>query len=133
MFPRALIRSAEMEARIERVRDILNMLTDRNGRQPFHDGKGRFWNLPRDQFVNGPIYGKVPVIPGKPSESFLVQILAGSVDATPRMPTGGPYITDEDLQFIRDWIDAGAPDADDKYIDSVVERHSVYRWASTGK
>jgi hypothetical protein len=34
--------------------------------------------LPRDQFVGGPIYGKVPIISGHPDQSFLIKILQGS-------------------------------------------------------
>ena len=75
-----------MEARLTQVRIILNRLVDQNGGSPRHSGKGRFWNLPRDQFIAGPIYGKTPIVPGKPEQSFLVTILQGPADGFMRMP-----------------------------------------------
>lgn len=59
-----------METRLTQVRAILNRLVDQNGGNPRHSGKGRFWNLTRDEFVRGPIYGKTPIIPGDPDNSF---------------------------------------------------------------
>lgn len=99
-----------MESRITQVRSILNRLVDRNGGSPRHSGKGRFWNLPRDQFIAGPIYGKIPIVPGHPEQSFLVQILQGPAEGISRMPLGGPYIEPTDLAFIVQWISDGAPD-----------------------
>ncbi|MEI7987100.1 MAG: hypothetical protein WCI55_15865 [Armatimonadota bacterium] len=93
------------------VRAILNRLADGH-RDPRHSGKGRFWNLSREEFVNGPIYGKKPIEPRDPANSFLIQILKGPVDGFTRMPPGGPYITPEDLAFIEQWISDGAPDID---------------------
>ena len=49
-----------MENRLNRVREILNSLVDQNGAAPYHSGKGRFWNLSRDVFVNGPVAGRKP-------------------------------------------------------------------------
>ncbi len=104
-----------MEARIAMVRGILNKLADDKGGSPRHSGKGRFWNGTRDEFVNGPIYGKTPIIPGDSADSFLVKILSGPVDGFSQMPPGGPFISAQDLQFIREWIDDGAPDADEEF------------------
>lgn len=100
-----------MEIRIMQVRAILNKLADGH-REPRHSGKGRFWNLSRDEFVNGPIYGKKPIEPGKPQDSFLIKILKGPTDGFARMPTGGPYIGASDLAFIEQWIADDAPDMD---------------------
>ncbi|KRR15992.1 hypothetical protein CQ12_29010 [Bradyrhizobium jicamae] len=100
-----------MEIRITQVRAILNRLADGH-REPRHSGKARFWNLSRDEFVNGPIYQKKPIDPGKPQESFLVKILKGPVDGFAQMPAGGPYISAGDLTFIEQWIADGAPDMD---------------------
>ena len=105
-----------MESRIVQVRSILNHLVDANGGAPRHSGKGRFWNLPRDEFVAGPIYGKTPIIPGDPTQSFLVRILAGPADGIGRMPLGGPYIEAQDLAFISQWIADGAPDAAPEFM-----------------
>ncbi|QDU26265.1 hypothetical protein ETAA8_13420 [Anatilimnocola aggregata] len=97
-----------MESRIVQVRSVLNRLLDRNGGAPRH---GKFWDLPRDQFVAGPIYGRVPIVPGHPDQSFLIQILSGPVGSINRMPLGGPFIEPSDLAFIVQWIVDGAPDA----------------------
>jgi hypothetical protein len=112
-----------MESRIVQVRSILNRLVDQNGGSPRHSGKGRFWNLPRDQFVAGPIYGKIPIVPRQPSQSFLVKILQTSSDGTARMPIGGPYISDTDWAFIVQWIADGAPDADPPFMDEYSAEH----------
>jgi hypothetical protein len=105
-----------METRIVQVRSILNRMTDRNGGSPRHQGKKRFWNLPRDQFVAGPIYGKTPIVPGHPEQSFLVKVLQGPAEGFARMPAGGPYISDPDLAFVVQWIKDGAPDADPTFM-----------------
>jgi hypothetical protein len=104
-----------MESRITQVRSILNHLVDANGGSPRHSGKGRFWNLPRDQFIAGPIYGKTPIVPGHPDQSFLVKILSGPADGFSQMPLGGPYISTIDLAFIVQWITDGAPDIDAEF------------------
>jgi hypothetical protein len=100
-----------MEIRIMQVRAILNRLADGH-REPRHSGKGRFWNLSRDEFVNGPIYGKRPIEPGKPQDSFLVKLLKGPTEGFAQMPPGGPYICEGDIAFIEQWIADGAPDMD---------------------
>jgi hypothetical protein len=99
-----------MESRLTQVRSILNRLVDLNGGDPSHGGKKRFWNLPRDQFLAGPIYGKTPIVPGRPDDSFLLKILKGPAEGFARMPLGGPYIQDNDWTFISQWIADGAPD-----------------------
>ena len=93
------------------VRAILNRLADGH-REPRHSGRGRFWNLSRDEFVDAMIYGHKAITPRDPANSFLAQILRGPVSGFARMPPGGPYITAEDLAFIEGWIADGAPDID---------------------
>jgi hypothetical protein len=55
--------------------------------------------------------GAVRVIPGDPENSYLVQKLEGhSGIVGQRMPrTGGPYLTEGQMQIIRRWIARGAP------------------------
>jgi hypothetical protein len=105
-----------METRIVQVRIILNNLVSENGGDPRHSGKKLFWNLPRDQFIAGPIYGKIPIVPFHPEQSFLITILKGPADGFARMPIGGPYISDHDLEFIEQWVSDGAPDADAVFL-----------------
>ena len=55
--------------------------------------------------------GAVRVIPGNANNSYLVQKLEGAPGiAGLRMPRNGPpYLTDAQVQMIRAWIAAGAP------------------------
>lgn len=53
------------------------------------------------------------VIPGSPDTSPLLRTLRGQ--SVPRMPFGGPpYLTNEQIQLIADWVKQGALDADGK-------------------
>ena len=47
---------------------------------------------------------------GKGSQANLIIDLRTGFPATGRMPLGGPFITDPQIQEIQDWIDAGCPD-----------------------
>ena len=49
----------------------------------------------------------LPDIVGR-SESVID--LKTGLNGKPRMPDGGPYLTDAEVQEIVDWIDAGCPD-----------------------
>lgn len=54
--------------------------------------------------------GNTLVIPGDPDNSYLVRKLEGGPDiAGDQMPPGG-QIADDQLQLVRDWIEAGAQD-----------------------
>src|SRR5207248_9511407 len=79
-----------METRLEAVRRILDAAVgNRNLR---HQGKGRFWNLPRDQFVAAVVYGQQEIVPGDPTASALMNAIRGLApfdgSQFPRMPTG---------------------------------------------
>lgn len=54
---------------------------------------------------------RVVVIPGQPGASELVRRITGQ--AQPRMPFDGPpYLSDEQIRVITDWVAQGARDAD---------------------
>ena len=53
---------------------------------------------------NGPV-----VVPGQPSASALVSVLRGTTDPSIRMPHGGQRVSDQALENIVLWIEAGAP------------------------
>jgi hypothetical protein len=105
---------AAIETRLEAVRRILDSVT--GTRAPFHQGKRRFWNLPRDQFVSASVYGELVIVIGKPDDSALIKALKGVApfdgSRFPRMPIGGPYVNDADIAFIAQWIKDGCPDSD---------------------
>jgi cytochrome c5 len=47
------------------------------------------------------------IIPGKPADSEIVRRLKGTSE--PRMPSGGPpWLSDEEMSLIEEWIRAGA-------------------------
>jgi mono/diheme cytochrome c family protein len=53
--------------------------------------------------------GAVRVVPGDPNGSYLVQKLRGDVGITGvRMPRGGPYLTDDQINLVIQWIQDGA-------------------------
>lgn len=49
------------------------------------------------------------VIIGSPQTSLLAQKLAGNPLVGERMPKGGPYLTEETIRKVADWIRQGAP------------------------
>lgn len=54
---------------------------------------------------------RIVVVPGNPDASELWRRVAGL--GSPRMPFDGPpWLPDEDIRLIRDWIAQGAPDAE---------------------
>jgi hypothetical protein len=50
------------------------------------------------------------VRPGQPERSYLVKKLRGSAQIGGRMPLGGPFLTDEELAGVVEWIENGAAD-----------------------
>lgn len=52
------------------------------------------------------------VVPGKPAESVLVQVLKGQYGYANRMPKNGPFWTDEEVKTVETWISEGAKGAD---------------------
>ena len=103
-----------METRLTEVRRILNTVVGK--RMPSHSGKGKFWNLPRDEFVAAVVRGLPVVVPGDPAASGMVKAIRGTApfNAPPlyRMPRNGPYVSDADIAFIEGWIRDGAPDVE---------------------
>jgi hypothetical protein len=52
------------------------------------------------------------VNPGKPDDSYLIKKLEGSADIVgARMPLGGPFLSQEQIDQVRSWIANGAPRA----------------------
>ncbi len=50
----------------------------------------------------------VRVVPGNPNNSFLIQKLEGTQTLGGRMPLGGPFLSQADINVIRQWIANGA-------------------------
>jgi hypothetical protein len=49
------------------------------------------------------------VNPGNPDQSYIVQKLQGNAAGGQRMPYGGPYLSQTQIDLVRNWIAAGAP------------------------
>lgn len=58
--------------------------------------------------MKGTQFGPV-VVPGQPFQSALVSVLKVTTDPSLRMPHGGQRLSDQDVQNITVWIQAGAP------------------------
>jgi len=100
--------------RFARVCEILEVAAE-DGR-PYHSGSGRFWKLPRAEFIQSSVYGlKVVETEGnnRGARSNLVKALKGEApfDGTDfgRMPLGRPALAPADIDFIQKWIDDGCP------------------------
>ncbi len=99
--------------RYARVQQILDDATGGTA-NPIHSGHGRFWLLPlADLLALPPIYDQ-PLFadpgPDRGARSAMVKILKGELPDFPRMPLDRPPVSDDDIQYIQDWIDAGFPE-----------------------
>ena len=120
----------KQRTRYQRVIEILD--TAAAGGATDYDGKGLFWHLPLPKLLDVEIYGVRMIAPvetaaascchhvettqSRGARSGLIIGLRGQspFDGThyPRLPWGGQPVTDSDISFISEWIDAGCP-ADD--------------------
>lgn len=104
-----------------RIKQILDGAMERwkteNGRDAKMRGahEGHIgWNTKEDLASSSP-YDKLLIDPGKvgngrSEETNLIRILRGPIGGYRRMPSGGPYLTREEIEEIASWIDAGMPD-----------------------
>ena len=133
----------KQSTRYQRVIEILDSAAE--GGTSDYDGKGLFWHRPLPQFLEIEIYGVRMIAPDEPvaascchhttaiagsstqsrsARSGLIIGLRGEspFDGTqyPRLPWGGKEVSDSDIGFISEWIDAGCP-ADDHQTTFPVE------------
>lgn len=126
--------------RYDRVQQILDTAAGNSAAD--YDGHGRFWRLPLNEFLEVRVHGvrmiapaeakhsccgghaeekNVPC-PGRGAASGLIRGLRGQSpfddSSFPRIPWGGRTVSDEDINFISDWIDDGCP-PDDREIASI--------------
>lgn len=74
---------------------------------------------------------RVAVIPGNPDASEVVRRIEGR--ALPRMPFDGPpWLTDDEIELVRRWIEGGARDAEGVAAPVPVGREVRYRGVLTG-
>lgn len=93
------------------IRDLLDAATA--SANPIHGGGGRFWHLPRAEFMTAAIEG-VQVIAaegdGRGARSGLVQALRGTLPGFPRMPLNRPPLSGSQIDAIESWVDRGCPE-----------------------
>jgi tyrosinase len=121
------------QTRFNRVQAIL---ADAAGHEPGNYGEaGRFWELPRNDFIKAKIYG-VPLIAresetsccggdgARSSLSGLVRALRGDPPFNgsrfPPLMWNGKRVGESDIAFIADWIDDGCP-VDDRLTGVSIE------------
>ena len=95
-----------------RTKELLEGLMDRwkaRHGQPALAIHDFYWSTPQGLADNKP-YGRQLIEPGKPGrETNLVIFLRTGVGTIPRMPRGGPFLSEDEIQEIERWIDAGMP------------------------
>jgi tyrosinase len=119
--------------RYQKVKEILDRAAAAS--KVDYSGLGRFWQLPLDQFLQVELHGirmiaaadePVPScchgpttaqeLKGRGARSGLVQGLRGQTpfDGTqfPPLPWGGLRVSEEEINFISEWIDDGCPPGD---------------------
>lgn len=109
------------DVRWPRVKQILDMSMERweadRGRKPAlkvsHDGS-LAWDT-KDLLVTSKPFGLQLIEPdkvgvGQARETNLIKILTRNVGGFRRMPSRGPYLSNEEIDEIVNWIDNGMPD-----------------------
>ena len=96
-----------------RVKEILDDLMARwevkRGRRPLPGIHRFFWDSP-EQLANDVLSGIRAIEPGMPArETAFIRSLARSIGTWGKMPLRGPFLSEEELDEIVSWIDAGMP------------------------
>ena len=68
------------------------------------------------------------VIPGKSHESHLLAVLTGESEEVDRMPLDSDPLSDEEIDIVRRWIDAGAKHPDDE-VAELAHKLQTSHWA----
>lgn len=75
---------------------------------------------------------RLALVPGKPELSEIVRRIEGT--AEPRMPFDGPpWLEEQDIRLIRQWIEQGAPNAEGNPAPVPIGREVRYRGRLTGE
>ena len=83
---------------------------ERRGRKPL-PGIHRYYWESAERFANDTLSGIRAIEPGVPGrETQLVRSLARTVGTWGRMPLRGPFLSEEEIDEVVSWIDAGMPE-----------------------
>ncbi|CAN5231158.1 hypothetical protein BH23BAC3_BH23BAC3_35420 [soil metagenome] len=73
-------------------------------------------------------YGMNVVIPEEPAQSPIVdKISSDNPQHGVRMPEGGPYLSEDEIDAIRQWIEEGANESVETSTDPIAERPAEFR------
>ena len=97
-----------------RVQEILAEIMQRWERREKRRGlpgiHGYYWDTPQE-LAQDEAMGMKFIEPGLPgSETALVVSLRRGLGSIPKMPMGGPFLSEGEIQEIERWIDAGMPE-----------------------
>jgi WD40 repeat protein len=101
---------SDAESPLSFTRDVLPILRDhcQGCHQPAL-AKGRYVMTSFDRLLAGGESGDAAIVPGKPDESQLVELIT-PVDGKAEMPREKPPLSETQIAVIRRWIDEGAND-----------------------
>ena len=104
---------SDHEVKWPRVKDLLEGIlgrwTARHG-DPAPGIHDFYWDTP-EKLANNKPYGRQLIEPGKAGrETNLVIFLRKGVGTLPRMPRGGPFLSEDEILDIERWIDTGMPE-----------------------
>ena len=90
--------------------DIMQRWERREKRRGLPGIHGYYWDTPQE-LAEDEAMGMKFIEPGVPaSETALVVSLRRGLGSIPKMPMGGPFLKEEEIQEIERWIDAGMPE-----------------------
>jgi hypothetical protein len=94
----------------EMLDDLMARWEVRRGRKPLPGIHRYFWDSP-EQLANDVLSGLRAIEPGVPArETAFVRSLARNIGTWGKMPLRGPFLSDDELDDLVSWIDAGMPE-----------------------
>ena len=94
----------------EILADIMQRWERREKRRGLPGIHGYYWDTPQE-LAEDEAMGMKFIESGVPaSETALVVSLRRGLGTIPKMPMGGPFLKEEEIQEIEQWIDAGMPE-----------------------
>lgn len=90
--------------------DIMQRWERREKRRGLPGIHGYYWDTPQE-LADDEAMGMKFIEPGvAASETALVVSLRRGLGSIPKMPMGGPFLKEEEIQEIERWIEAGMPE-----------------------
>ena len=90
--------------------DIMQRWENREKRRGLPGIHGYYWDTPQE-LAEDEAMGMKFIEPGvAAAETALIVSLRSGLGSIPKMPMGGPFLTEEEIQEIEQWIEAGMPE-----------------------